>query len=295
MSRQLGEARLREWAKRFANGRLDFARHLRRVIGGVVTQAAALDRAPSRPLVSALYWIGGAILVGAVLAALGPFGTYLNDGAGRRLGYWIASTLLGVTLYGSAFRVCKSLVPAGSIVWWSLLCGASLLASVPQTLLTRAGAFWLWPELARLSLPFWLWYLQTATIGLLATLGTAFWLCRTGASSLESSPVPAHDAVSPALGTNVLALQMEDHYVRVHRPTGSELLLMPLSQAIGATRAKGLQIHRSWWVAEEAVVAVEGTPRSMRVRLSNGAVAPVARSAVIRLKAAGWIGNGEGQ
>ncbi|UVO54461.1 LytTR family DNA-binding domain-containing protein [Sphingomonas sp. SUN039] len=260
-----------------------------------MTQAATLDRAPSRPLVSALYWIGGAILVGAVLAALGPFGTYLNDGAGRRLGYWVASTLLGVMLYGTAFRIAKSRVPAGSIAWWPVLSGAALLASIPQTLFTRAAAFWLWPELARLSLPFWLWFAQTATIGLLAMLGAALWLRRTGASSSKTSPVPVHDAVSPALETNVLALQMEDHYVRVHRPGGSELLLMPLSQAIGATRTSGLQIHRSWWIAEEAVVAVEGTPRSMRVRLSNGVVAPVARSAVIRLRAAGWIGNSEGR
>jgi LytTr DNA-binding domain len=259
-----------------------------------VTQAAALDRAPFRPLVSALYWIGGAILVGAVLAALGPFGTYLNDGAGRRLGYWIASTLLGVTLYGTAFRICKSRVPASSIAWWPVLCGATLLASIPQTLFTQAAAFWLWPELARLSLPLWLWFAQTVTIGLVAMLGAALWLRRTGAPSPRTSPVAVQDAVSPALDPNVLALQMEDHYVRVHRADGSELHLMPLSQAIGATRAKGLQTHRSWWVAEEAVVAVEGTPRSMRVRLSNGIVAPVARSAVVRLKAAGWMGNSEG-
>ena len=259
-----------------------------------MTQAAAHDRAAVRPLVSVLRWIGIAVFAGVVLAALGPFGTYLNDGAGRRLGYWVASVLLGVKLYGTAFRIGKSLVPVGSLAWWPVLCCATLLASIPQTLLTRAGAFWLWPELARLSLPFWLWFVQTATIGLLAMLAAAFWLRRTTRSSLQTARFPVQEAVSATLGTNVIALQMEDHYVRVHRPDGSELLLMSLSQAIGATLAKGLQTHRSWWVAEEAVVAVEGTPRSMRVRLSNGVVAPVARSAVVRLKAAGWIGNGEG-
>lgn len=85
----------------------------------------------------------------------------------------------------------------------------------------------------------------------------------------------------------MLALQMEDHYVRVHQSNGSELILLPLSRAIEAVSVDGLRTHRTWWVARHAVTAVEGDARSMRLRLSNGLVAPVARSAIIHLKAAG--------
>lgn len=91
------------------------------------------------------------------------------------------------------------------------------------------------------------------------------------------------------LGEDVLALQMEDHYVRVHRPTRSELILMPLGRAIERVGAEGLRTHRSWWVASQAVAAVEGDARSMRLHLSNGLVVPVACSAVTHLRAAGWI------
>jgi DNA-binding LytR/AlgR family response regulator len=95
------------------------------------------------------------------------------------------------------------------------------------------------------------------------------------------------------LADDVLALQMEDHYVRVHRPGGSELILMPLTRAIAAVTADGLRTHRSWRVARHAVVGVDGDARAMRLRLANGLVDPVARSAVTHLRAAGWLAAAE--
>jgi DNA-binding LytR/AlgR family response regulator len=86
---------------------------------------------------------------------------------------------------------------------------------------------------------------------------------------------------------------MEDHYVRVYRPHGSELVLMPLGRAIRRAEAEGLQTHRSWWVARHAVVRVEKNARSMRLHLSNGVIAPVSRSSIIHLKTAGWIADQE--
>lgn len=101
-----------------------------------------------------------------------------------------------------------------------------------------------------------------------------------GTGAVASRVVPVGD---------VLALQMEDHYVRVHRPTGSELVLMPLRRAMECVEAEGLRVHRSWWVARHAVSTVEGDARSMRLHLSNGVVAPVARSAIVHLRSSGWI------
>ena len=83
---------------------------------------------------------------------------------------------------------------------------------------------------------------------------------------------------------------MEDHYVRVHAHAGSRLVQATLSQAIAALGGReGLQVHRSWWVASRAVVRAEAHGRNLRLRLANGVVAPVARSAVPTVRAAGWI------
>ncbi len=266
----------------------------------VIAVEEGVPRSPSFVLnrslmtVPAVRWVGLAIVAGCLLAVLGPFGSYMNGGPVRLLTYWIGAVLLGLALYGAAYRIVSVLTAIGSRGWWLTLIGATLLASIPEALATRMAAFQLWPELVRFDLSFPLWFAQTATIGVIAMVGVGF-VMRRSASVSHGNPVSPSsvDPIATPLGREVLALQMEDHYVRVHRPAGSELILMPLSRAIEAVEADGLRTHRSWWVAAHAVTAVEGNARSMRLRLSNGIVAPVARSAVTHLKTAGWIRDTE--
>jgi DNA-binding LytR/AlgR family response regulator len=83
---------------------------------------------------------------------------------------------------------------------------------------------------------------------------------------------------------------MEDHYVRLHTISGSVLVLMPLSQALGEMGdIDGLQVHRSWWVARHAVIGVVEDRRNLRLRLKGGLEAPVSRANVARLRQAGWL------
>jgi DNA-binding LytR/AlgR family response regulator len=94
----------------------------------------------------------------------------------------------------------------------------------------------------------------------------------------------------PRLGRDLLCLQMEDHYVRAHTAAGSDLILIPLHQAVAELQGlEGLQVHRSWWVSRSAVLEVERDGRSVRLKLRNGVSAPVSRRAVAALKAAAWI------
>ena len=204
--------------------------------------------------------------------------------------------LLGLLLYGSAYKVVSAWVRPNSLGWWPAFTGATLLASVPEALATRAAAFWLLPGLAHHRLPLPLWFAQTATIAVLCMGAVSFVLRRSApASSRGQASLPPSYAAKASFGKDVLALQMEDHYVRVHRSAGSELILMPLARAIDSIEAEGLRTHRSWWVARHAVAAVEGDARSMRVVLSNGLVAPVARSSVTHLRAAGWMSDAASQ
>jgi len=267
---------------------------------------AALEEGVSRsfPSVAAsrrmatlsLRWIGLTVAAGALLAILGPFGSYMNGGPIQLLSYWIGAMLLGLVLYGSAYRIVSARAAFGSRMWMGALAGATLLASIPEALVTRAVAFWLWPELMQLHLPLPVWFAQTVTIGMIAMAGVGFTLRRSASASAsrdDLAGLPSTGPIVAPLGGDVLALQMEDHYVRVHRSTGSELILMPLGRAIETMQAEGLRTHRSWWVAAHAVKSVHGNARSMRLLLSNGVAAPVARSAVTHLKAAGWVAHDE--
>lgn len=231
-------------------------------------------------------WIGAAAVAGIFLAVAGPFGTYLYEGTESRFGYWIAAALIGLAVYSAAFAAATRIAPPGTPAHWPVLLGAILLASALQALVTRTTAFALWPGLAGHD-PSWAeWYANTLLIGSVAALGySAFQRRRVPVS--PDAPMPTTPPLPwPA---DLLALQMEDHYVRVHTARGSQLILMPLGRAISAAGKEGLQVHRSWWVARDAVGKIGGTPRSMHIRLVNGLVAPVARSAVAKLRIAGWI------
>jgi hypothetical protein len=96
--------------------------------------------------------------------------------------------------------------------------------------------------------------------------------------------------LSPRLGDQVIALQGEDHYVRVHTAAGSELLLMRLGDAIDELdEMAGERVHRSWWVAREAVGAARADGRRALLTLTNGLEVPVTREAASRLRREGWL------
>ncbi len=234
-------------------------------------------------------WPVAAAIIGVVLALLGPFGSYMNHGPLVRFGYWMAAALMGMLFYVPGVKAATSIAPPGTRARWPVLIGATLVASVPEAIITWFLAFWTWPGLARFGLSGGVWYTQTATVGLIVMLAILFLQRRADAGPQEGVMPPAVAAPIEPLPRDVLALQMEDHYVRVHTPSGSALMLMPLGSTIAGVTVEGLRTHRSWWVARHAVTAVEGTPRAMRLRLSNGVVAPVSRTAVTHLKSAGWI------
>lgn len=133
------------------------------------------------------------------------------------------------------------------------------------------------------------WFAKTTMIGLVAMIVAALLSRRAAVTPDDTTSEPDRDVGAVWLGKDVLALQVEDHYVRVHRTSGSELILMPLGRAIAGVEAEGVRVHRLWRVVGHAVQKVEGNARSMRLHLSNGVIASVARSAVIYLKAAGWL------
>jgi DNA-binding LytR/AlgR family response regulator len=97
--------------------------------------------------------------------------------------------------------------------------------------------------------------------------------------------------LDPALrGAEVYAVASEDHYLRVYTSVGSALILMRLSDAIAELDGiEGAQVHRSWWVARNAVEGVRREDRRTLLILKGGAVAPVSRPNVMALRAAGWI------
>ncbi len=88
----------------------------------------------------------------------------------------------------------------------------------------------------------------------------------------------------------LVALSVEDHYVRVRTTKGEDVLLMRLSDAIRETGdLRGLQVHRSHWVALNHVTAArrkgDGAVLTMRI----GPDIPVSRANVPAIREAGLL------
>jgi len=235
-----------------------------------------------------------AMMCGLFFGALGPFGAFLMGPAVLRMGYWTAMFVAGQALFGVGVRLALCVGRERGQPDWFVLPLAVAVLSAPLSLLCAVVSIRLWPSVVRYVQPAE-WYGQVLLISLplnVAVLWSRRWRLAP-AAPLPVEPSGPGDLASrlPArLGRRVLCLQMEDHYVRVHTDAGSHLLNLPLKDAIAALGGvEGLQTHRSWWVARDAVVEVSDAGRAIRLRLSNGLWVPVARSAVTRLRAAGWL------
>lgn len=235
----------------------------------------------------------GWAVVGAVLGAVGPFGSFFNDVLIVRVGYWLALSLFSGLLIGFAVRWAAPVARRRQVSAWlwvpAMAAGLTLVAAPVARLIAVA----LWPRLPEHV--GWMEWLGQAFLLELAFL-SIYVTVRSRMASTPATP-PAGDPtilkqLPPRLGRDVLCLQMEDHYVRIHTPRGSTLVLSPLRRAIEAVgELEGLQVHRSWWVARHAVESVAYEGRKLRLRLTGGIEAPVARNQVARLKAAGWLGE----
>ncbi|AXB79002.1 LytTR family DNA-binding domain-containing protein [Novosphingobium sp. P6W] len=90
--------------------------------------------------------------------------------------------------------------------------------------------------------------------------------------------LPFMSKIPVPLQGEVIALAAEQHYLRVYTSLGEALILYRLSDAIRDLGARGMQVHRSYWVSSGAVIKVLRTRTSQSLLLHNGLEVPVSRS-----------------
>ena len=231
--------------------------------------------------------------IGVLLGFAGPFGSYPPLSAPVRYAFWIGMAFAG---YAAALAAGK-LVPETSFPNPDLRLAAVAIASaLPLTFV----AAWAIPlvrpghQYQPLQLP--ALFVAAAAV----QLAIVFTAMRKPGATPRPPPSRSLDrpgAFPPALlsrlpnrlGGDIVALEAEDHYLRVHTALGSDLVLMRLSDAVAAIEPDlGLQVHRSWWVAEDAIRGIVRSEQRSHIELRNGLLVPVGRtySAAVRTRAA---------
>jgi hypothetical protein len=248
-------------------------------------------------------------VIGIVLAVIGPFGSAAQPLA-LRLPIWIGFAWLGYAIYNPMGYFVERFGAALNLPGWGLWTGFTLLATVPMSIAVWCIGFLpAAPAMPSASEALGA-YLNVLVIG--ASITVIFILIE---RSNQAKPEPAAgsaptqaevadgadigrdetrprflDRLPPELGTALLALEMEDHYVRAHTALGSDLILLRMRDAVAELGdLEGAQIHRSWWVARGAVRDVVREGRNLRLVLENGLEAPVSRAKARPLRDAGWF------
>jgi hypothetical protein len=228
--------------------------------------------------------------LGLLMGELGPYRTIDVPDALRRT-YWLIA-VLGSGL--AAILVDRILAPRIARLWLRVAV-VSLAVTPPVTLFIYAL------NAAMLDLPRRPWLLgqlawQVLVVMLLiVTLRALLWRRVVETRTVVMPPLPEAERdfrlrlSAKRRGAALIAVQAEDHYVRVHTDAGSELVPMRFADALGElSRAHGYRLHRSWWAAATAIEAVRWSRGTGEARLAGGLSAPVSRSCAAALREAGW-------
>jgi len=256
--------------------------------------------------------LGLATLAGVEFGLIGPFGSYASN-IFTRTAYWTGLFWIGSMLLWPSVVAAILLGPRRGFPPLFSGAAAVLIACIPLAAFGAAGTQLFWPVRAA-AFRALEWYGMTVIVAgpavaalMWVQLGKAnmllarFGLAPAGgfAADMDGSGVPVRAPSVPPLPDHLLGralcLQMEDHHVRIHGHGRSFLHLAVMRDVVAMMdEARGLQVHRSWWVARDAVRGWRTEGRSVTLILINGLRVPVARQRVALLRARGWL-DGEGE
>lgn len=250
--------------------------------------------------------MGVVALAGLTIGLVGPFGTETMPLA-VRFAYWIGGFLIAwaaFRLVVMAMREITKLLRLPDVV--SYILAVPLLSALIMIVFAPFGGVAASPDTS-------VWF-YLRIVGVAVAFFALFWIfyfyANRAADDRPEKTLPGKEAAfDPSVATTgltgtplheklpvgfgpIIALQVEDHYVKVHSVGRSEMVLMNLSEAVDLMGPdSGLQVHRSWWVARSAVNAATRSGRNLQLEITGGITAPVSRSNVAAVRQAGWLNS----
>jgi DNA-binding LytR/AlgR family response regulator len=233
-----------------------------------------------------------AIAVGLLLGFAGPFGSYPTFPTATRYAFWLGLTVAGVM----AAVAADAVLPVTRLCAGALRIGAvALVSALPMTFVVAWTMSLVQPgrSFAPLQLP--ALFACVAAVQLLVVYATTITaptaddaeapgrapaLPEPGAEAIPAAfPSGLLSRLPPEIGSDIIALETEDHYLRVHAIGGSALILMRMADAVALLDPRlGAQVHRRWWVAQAAVAGVRTEGQKLSLCLVDNTQVPVGRT-----------------
>lgn len=233
------------------------------------------------------------VAIGLLMGFLGPFGSDRIP-APYRYAYWMSCMVGGGGIGVVLDRLLERRLPYP----WRRALLVSALMTPPVTLWVRISEAVLlgdrfdWGDYAPL-------LIQVLPISLAVMLVRALvWRprpTRIETRTVVAPPMPQAETTfrrrlsARRRTARLIAVEAHDHYLKVHTDAGGELITLRFADALAELdKVHGWQVHRSWWVAAEAVEAVRWRRGTGEARLAGGLIVPVSRTYAPVLKDAGW-------
>lgn len=232
-------------------------------------------------------------LVAAFLAVIGPYETGALP-AGIRLLYWLVCIIGGGGIGITIERIVGKWLQSG----WRRQLAAAIGMTPPVTLLVLATGIAVSNQAVNVtSVLNLLWQVFVIALPILVIRGL-MWrhpVTIVETRTIIEPPMPETEAAfrrrlsAKRRTARLIAVEAEDHFVRVHTDEGSELVTLRFADALTELEsAYGTHVHRSWWVANDAIEAVKWRRGAGEARLVGDLSVPVSRKNAPALKAAGW-------
>lgn len=232
-----------------------------------------------------------AIPLGLLLGFAGPFGSYPAFPTATRYAFWLGLTAVGAV----AAIAANAVLPVPKLRAGAMRIGAvALVSALPMTFVVAWTMSLVQP--GRVFTPYQLpaLFACVAAVQLLVVYATTITSPEVGeveapgrspalpAFGNEATPAAFPSAMlsrlPPGIGS-IIALETEDHYLRVHAVGGSALILMRMADAIALLDPQlGAQVHRRWWVAQAAVAGVRTEGQKLSLCLIDNTMVPVGRT-----------------
>jgi DNA-binding LytR/AlgR family response regulator len=234
------------------------------------------------------------VAIGGVMGFLGPFASERID-APRRYVYWmicmVGGGLIGVVIDGWLERRIAGIWRRVALVSVVMTPPVSLLVLTAQHLVVGSPFDWA----IYLTLLPQVWPISLATM-VVHALAWRRRPARVETRTVIAPPLPEAEAAfrrrlsAKRRTARLIAVEAHDHYLKVHTDAGEELITLRFADALAELeRAHGWRVHRSWWVAAEAVESVRWRRGVGEIRLAGGLEAPVSRTHAPVLREAGWF------
>jgi hypothetical protein len=230
------------------------------------------------------------VAAGLVAGVVGPFGSDIMP-APSRYPYWL-TVIIGGGVIGVLVdeAVARRLAPVPRVLV------ASILMTPLVTLLVIVVAFLMLGQRTHGSFLLTLvWQVFAISLPLMAVRALLRRPPRVETRTVVEPPLPEAEAAfrrrlsAKRRTAGLIAIEAHDHYLRVHTDQGSELITLRMADALAELeRAHGYRVHRSWWVAADAIESVRWRKGAGEAVLAGGLTAPVSRSMAPILREAGW-------